>query len=129
MPQDSPATADKPAVKPKKFFLKRPRFWLISFFVLLSLPLLAVADVYFALKSPLVETQVWPRLQPTIAEQTGFQVELSHLRIDLLNSIHIKGIQVTQLPDGFFPPNHLADGTSPHNALAKGSSSTASNCD
>lgn len=118
MTQETPAT-DKKVIKTNKPFFKRPRFWLISFFVLLSLPLLAVAGVYFALKSSLVETQVWPRLQPIIAEQTGFQVELSHLRIDLLNSIHIKGIQVTQLPDGFLP----------NNPLAEGSSSTAANCD
>jgi len=119
MTQETPAT-DKKAVIIKKPFFKRPRFWLISFFVLLSLPLLAVGGVYFALKSSLVETQVWPRLQPIIAKQTGFQVELSHLRIDLLNSIHIKGIQVTQLPDGFLPNNPLAKGSSPSSADCDG---------
>ncbi len=110
MSQESPAATDKKVIKTNKPFFKRPRFWLISFFVLLSLPLLAVAGVYFALKSSLVETQVWPRLQPIIAEQTGFQVELSHLRIDLLNSIHIKGIQVTQLPDTANPNTLNCDG-------------------
>lgn len=98
MPQETPAT-DKKIAKPKKPFYKRLRFWLISFLVVLSLPLLAVAGVYFALKSSLVETYIWPRLQPIIAEETGFQVELNQLRIDLLNSIYLKGIQVSQIPD------------------------------
>ena len=96
MTQDTPAAASK-AIKPKKFFLKRPSFWLISFAVLLLLPLVILAGVYFALKSSVVENHLWPRLQPIIAEQTGFQVELNHLRIDLLRSIDIKGIQVSQI--------------------------------
>lgn len=110
MSQESPAATDKKAVKPKQFFLKRPRFWLYSFLVVLTLPLIAIAGVYFALKSSLVETQVWPRLQPIIAEETGFQVELSHLRIDLLKSIHVKGVQVTQLPDTANPNTLTCDG-------------------
>lgn len=110
MPKETPATTtdkvttdkvitDKKALKPKKFFLKRPRFWVISFLVLLSLPLITVAGVYFALKSSLIETYVWPRLQPMIAEKTGFHVELNQVRIDLLRSVYLKGIQVSQITD------------------------------
>lgn len=108
MPQETPVTTDKKAVKPKKFFLKQPRFWVISFLVLLSLPLIAVAGVYFALKSSLIETYVWPRLQPMIAEQTGFQIELKQVRIDLLRSVYLKGIQVSQITDASntFTPAH-----------------------
>ena len=114
MPKETPATTtdkvitDKKALKPKKFFLKQPRFWVISFLVLLSLPLIAVAGVYFALKSSLIETYVWPRLQPMIAEQTGFQIELKQVRIDLLRSVYLKGIQVSQITDASntFTPAH-----------------------
>lgn len=98
MPQETPAT-DKKVIKTNRPFFKRPRFWVISFLVLLFLPLILVAGVYFVLKTSLVETYVWPKVQPIIAEQTGFQVELSQIRIDLLNSIKIKGIQVSQLTD------------------------------
>lgn len=115
MPKETPATTtdkatidkvttdkvitDKKALKPKKFFLKRPRFWVISFLVVLSLPFFAVAGVYFALKSSLVETYVWPKVQPIIAEQTGFHIELNQVRIDLLRSVYLKGIQVSQITD------------------------------
>ena len=112
MTQQAPVTTDKKAIKPQRLFFKRPHFWLISFLVLLSLPLLAVAGVYFVLKSSLVETYIWPRLQPIIAEETGFQVELSQLRIDLLNSIYLKDIQVSQISE-----------------TAKGASSSSANCE
>ncbi|GLR65178.1 hypothetical protein [Marinospirillum insulare] len=108
MPQETPAT-DKKETKAKKPFYKRPRFWVISFLVVLSLPLLAVAGVYFALKSSLVESYIWPKVQPIIAEQTGFQVELSQIRIDLLKSISLKGIQVSQVSN---PSAHSCDGFS-----------------
>ncbi len=99
MSQDTPAPASVTAAPVKKAFFKRPRFWLISFAILLLLPFVLIAGVYFALKSSLLETYIWPKLQPIIAEQTGFQVELKQIRIDLLRSVHLKGIQVSQIPD------------------------------
>ncbi|MBE0507347.1 MAG: hypothetical protein IBX50_11625, partial [Marinospirillum sp.] len=52
--------------------------------------------IYLALRSPLLETHIWPRLQPLIAEQTGFNVQLQRLRVDLLRSIQLEGISVSQ---------------------------------
>lgn len=63
---------------------------------LILLPLMLLLSVYLVLRSPLMESHIWPRLQPLIAEQTGFDVQLDHLRIDLLRSVQLQGIRVTQ---------------------------------
>ncbi len=65
--------------------------------VLVLLPFFVLAGVYFALRSPLLESWVWPKLQPVIAEKSGFQVELKKLRIDLLAGVNLEGLAVQQL--------------------------------
>ena len=90
-----PDSAAKPAPVPPP---KRNRRWLAGLLLaLVLLPLVLVSGMYLVLRSPLLESQIWPRLQPIIAEESGFQVDLDRLRIDLLRGMHIEGLEARQI--------------------------------
>lgn len=91
MSQDS--EKDQPSVKRTK---KKRHFWWVLLIFLLCLPLTLLLGIYLTLRSPLMESQIWPRLQPMIAEQTGFAIQLTRLRIDLLRSVQIQGVHLVQ---------------------------------
>lgn len=80
----------KPARSKKRWLL-----WLLV--VLVTLPLLLAIAAYGLMRSPLLHSQIWPRIQPIIAEESGFQVELGSLKVDLLGHIQATGIQITNL--------------------------------
>jgi|GEM_PF-5010614 hypothetical protein len=80
--------APKPVRKKKRWLL-----WLLV--VLLLTPFVLLAASYGLLRSPLLQSHIWPRIQPIIAEQSGFQVELEELRVDLLGRLLVRKINIT----------------------------------
>lgn len=93
-----------PAPKKTAPWYARFSFWVKTcLLVLVGLPLLLVVGVFFALQTSLVEKHVWPRVQPVIAETTGFDVNLSSVRLNLLNSFYLKDVQVSQAPNAAAP--------------------------
>ncbi|SFB87900.1 hypothetical protein SAMN05660443_0685 [Marinospirillum celere] len=77
---------------------RRKRRWLLGLLIFfLFLPLLLAIITYWVLRSPLLHSQIWPRIQPIIAEETGFQVDLASLKLDLLGQVQVTGIAVRNL--------------------------------
>ena len=75
---------------------RKRRWWLWLLLALILTPLLVVVASYGVLRSSLLHSHIWPRIQPMIAEQTGLEVQLRELRVDLLGQVQVAGIQIHQ---------------------------------
>lgn len=81
----------------KKPFYLRPKVWLLTGLTVISLPLVLLVSVYFALNSSLVKKLVWPQIQPLLAEQAGFEVEIDDVRLSLFKRFYLKNLSAKQI--------------------------------